>query len=113
MPEDVSPKEAPPSAAEKTQHSDGDKAAPEPASPAPSPAAPSLIDQAEAAHRAGRFAEVRALLKQLRAQAPRLTDAERQRVDALVARLRPDPLAAILLVGCLLLFALVIARYWN
>lgn len=100
MPEDASPKEAP---AEMSPAS--------PASPGPAPTL-ALIDQAEAAHRAGHFTEVRALLKQLSAERG-LSDADRQRLEALSARLRPDPLAAILLVLCLLLFALVIARYWN
>lgn len=107
MSEDVSPKEAP---AELSPAS-APAAAPVPTLPAGAPA-PGLIDQAEAAHRAGHFTQVRALLKQLAAERG-LGDADQKRVEALAARLRPDPLAAILLVTCLLLFALVIARYWN
>lgn len=98
MPEDVSPKEAPVELS--------------PASASAAAPAPTLLDQAEAAHRSGHFAQVRALLKQLQSERG-LSDADRRRIEALAARLRPDPLAAILLVACLLLFALVIARYWN
>jgi hypothetical protein len=98
MPEDVSPKEAPVGLP--------------PASPSAAAPLPTLLDQAEAAHRVGHFAQVRALLKQLSAERG-LSDADQKRLEALAARLRPDPLAAILLVACLLLFALVIARYWN
>lgn len=78
---------------------------------APPSAASALLERAEQAHREGHFAEVRALVRQARAQA--LTPQEEERAAALTARFRPDPLAALLLVACLLLFALVIARYWN
>lgn len=84
--------------------------------PAPAPAdlpSSQLLDRAEQAHREGRFATTRALLRELKQQPAPLTPAEQARAAALSARFRPDPLAAILLVSCLLLFILVVARYWN
>jgi hypothetical protein len=72
-----------------------------------------LLARAEQAHREGRFAATRALLRELKQQPAPLTPEEQDRAAALAARFRPDPLAAILLITCLLLFALVVARYWN
>lgn len=86
--------------------------------PAPAPTradrpSSQLLDRAEQAHREGRFATTRALLRELKQQPAPLTPEEQARAAALTARFHPDPLAAILLISCLLLFTLVVARYWN
>ena len=85
----------------------------ESAAPPPSPAlaaSPTLLDRAEQAHRSGHFAEVRSLLAQL--AAPR-SPADRERAEALRARLRPDPLVALLIVACLILFVAVVGSTWR
>jgi hypothetical protein len=69
-----------------------------------------LLDRAEQAHRNGRFAQVRTLLGEL---GRRGTAAEQQRAEALRARLRPDPLVAVLLIVCLVLFVSVIRATWR
>ena len=70
-----------------------------------------LLDRAEQAHRGGRFAEVRAILAQLAGQAVSPTD--QRRAEALRNRLRPDPLVALLIAACLLLFVAVVSRTWR
>lgn len=74
-----------------------------------------LLDCAEQAHRGGRFAQMRQLLQRLQDLAARgvLSAAEQQRVQALWARLRPDPLVAGLVIACLLLFVSVVGSTWH
>ena len=70
-----------------------------------------LLERAEQAHREGRFAQVRALLRELGRRT--LPAAEQQRVTALRDRLRPDPFVALLLLACLILFASVVRGFWR
>ena len=70
-----------------------------------------LLDRAEQAHKAGRFALVRTLLAELSGQS--LSPAEEQRATALGNRLRPDPLVALLIVACLILFVSVVSVHWH
>lgn len=80
---------------------------------APTGPASDLLDRAEQAHREGRFATTRALLQQLKQRSEKLSADEQARTEALMARFRPDPLATALVIACLLLFVLAVARYWN
>ncbi len=70
-----------------------------------------LLERAEQAHKAGRFALVRSLLAKLSGQP--LSAAEQQRATALRNRLRPDPLVALLIVACLILFVSVVSATWH
>lgn len=71
-----------------------------------------LLDRAEQAHRGGRFAQVRQLLKTLAARGT-ASAAEQQRAQALWARLGPDPLVAGLVLACLVLFVAVVSSTWH
>jgi len=71
-----------------------------------------LLASAEQAHRDGHFAQVRKILAQL-ARSATLTDEEQQRARALRARLSPDPLVAVLIVTCLILFISVVISTWR
>jgi hypothetical protein len=71
-----------------------------------------LLDRAEQAHKAGHFAEVQALLKQL-AREGGLSSDEEKRAQALRNRLRPDPFVAMLIAACLVLFIAVVASHWH
>ncbi len=70
-----------------------------------------LLDRAEQAHKAGRFALVRSLLAELSGHS--LSAAEQQRATTLRDRLRPDPLVALLIVACLILFVSVVSVHWH
>jgi hypothetical protein len=67
------------------------------------------LQQAEAELNAGHFAQAR---QQLAACSPG-SEAEKVQLAALRARLRPDPLAAILIVTCLVVMALAVGLTWR
>lgn len=82
-------------------------AAPEPAPPpVPARVAPALAE-AEAALREGDFGAARRLLLRLRAEAQ--GDTERAAVGVVLDRLRPDWLAAVLFVGGIVFFVVLVA----
>jgi hypothetical protein len=74
-------------------------------SDAPTPEATDLLDRAEQLLQTGHFAAARKLL----AEPPTAGDGPRR--AQLLARLAPDPLVAVLIAACLLLFFALIKGY--
>ncbi len=72
------------------------------------PAAPlelvAQMDRADAAFKIGNFAAARVFVKKAQALAASAGPEDRERLARLQWRLRPDPLAAILIAACLILF---------